>query len=59
MINNDNFIIILIIPMDVTLLGKVKDVRAMHEWKAPTPYESNNVVMINNNNNNFNFNKLF
>ena len=40
--------------MDVTLLGIVTDVREVQYPKAPTPYESNDVVMINNNNNNNN-----
>ena len=42
--------------MDVTLLGIVTDVREVHSKKASSPYESNDVVMINNNNNNNNSN---
>ena len=42
--------------MDVTLLGRVTDVREVHDAKAWSPYESNDVVMINNNNNNNNSN---
>jgi hypothetical protein len=45
MINNDYDNII---PMDVTLLGIVTDVREVHKTKAEKPYESNDVVMINN-----------
>jgi hypothetical protein len=46
--------ITIIIPMDVTLLGIVTDVKELQELKAHPPYESNDVVMINNNNNNTN-----
>ena len=42
--------------MDVTLLGILTDVRELHEAKAKLPYESNDVVMINENNNNNNNN---
>ena len=42
--------------MDVTLSGIVTDVREWHDWKTQSPYESNDVVMINNNNNNNNNN---
>ena len=45
--------------MDVTLLGIVTDVREVQYQKASSPYESNDVVMINDddNNNNNNNNK--
>ena len=36
----------------MTLLGIVTDVREVQEEKAPPPYESNDVVMINKDNNN-------
>ena len=44
------------IPIDVTLLGRVTDVRELQYRKAKSPYESNDVVMINNDNNNNNNN---
>jgi len=40
--------------MDATLLGIVTDVREVHDPKARSPYESNDIVMINNDNNNNN-----
>jgi len=49
-------IMMITIPMDVTLLGIVTDVREVHITKAELPYESNDVVMINNDNNNNNNN---